>query len=77
MARPVGRTQGYTGQDAGVEVGAGAITFGFSGAPVNGTSGTGAGFAGKGSLLLRTDNGTLYQNTNTTASPTWTLNDVN
>ena len=41
-------------------------------APTNGTSGTLAGFAGPGSLLIRTDTPTLYQNTNTKASPTWT-----
>ena len=41
-------------------------------APTNGTSGTGAGICGPGSLLIRTDTPTLYQNTNTLASPTWT-----
>jgi len=43
------------------------------GAPVDGTSGTGAGKAGKGCLLIRTDTGVLYINTNTKASPTWTI----
>lgn len=28
----------------------------------------------KGCLMIRTDNGTQYQNTGTLASPTWTLN---
>jgi len=28
----------------------------------------------KGCLAIRTDNGTLYQNTGTSASPSWTLN---
>jgi len=44
-----------------------------AGAPTNGTSGTGAGRFGKGSLLEDTTNGNLYINTNTMASPTWTL----
>lgn len=41
--------------------------------PTNGTSGTGFGKAGKGCLLIDVTHGTLYQNTNTLASPTWTL----
>ena len=41
-------------------------------APVDGTSGTRANICGPGSLLIRADNGTLFQNTNTLASPTWT-----
>lgn len=43
-----------------------------AGAPSNGTSGTGAGVAGPGSLLIDSTNTNLYQNTNTKASPTWT-----
>lgn len=43
-----------------------------AGAPVNGTSGTFAGKADKGSLLQDSTNAKLYQNTNTKASPTWT-----
>jgi hypothetical protein len=42
-----------------------------AGAPTNGTSGTYAGIAGKGSILVDTTNATAYQNTNTLASPTW------
>jgi len=42
-----------------------------SGAPSNGTSGTKAGLAEIGDLLIRTDTGVLFQNTNTKASPTW------
>jgi hypothetical protein len=42
-----------------------------AGAPSNGTSGTYAGIATKGSLLIDTTNATAYQNTNTQASPTW------
>lgn len=43
-----------------------------SGAPSNGTSGTLAGYALPGDLLIRTDSAALYQNTGTQASPTWT-----
>jgi hypothetical protein len=41
--------------------------------PVDGTSGTGAGTAGKGSRYTDTTNGNLYLNANTKASPTWKL----
>ncbi len=41
-----------------------------NGAPTDGTSGTLAGIAGPGSVLLR-NNGSVYVNTNTKASPTW------
>ena len=44
-----------------------------SGAPVDGVSGTGAGFAGPGSMYTRTSNGELYLNTNTKASPAWKI----
>jgi hypothetical protein len=40
--------------------------------PVDGTSGTGAGFAGKGSVAIALDTGAHYYNTGTKASPTWT-----
>jgi hypothetical protein len=43
-----------------------------AGAPTSGTSGTLAGIADIGSLLIDNTNGVLYQNTNTIASPTWT-----
>lgn len=42
-----------------------------AGAPTNGTSGTGAGKSGPGSLYIDVTNKALYQNTNTQASPTW------
>src|SRR5882762_3671417 len=42
-----------------------------AGAPSNGTSGTLAGETAPGDLLVDTSAKTLYQNTNTTASPTW------
>lgn len=44
-----------------------------AGAPSSGTSGTGVGFAGPGSTYVNTSAGTKYINTNTKASPTWTL----
>lgn len=44
-----------------------------AGAPTNGTSGTGAGLTGKGSLHTDATNGKLYINTGTKASPTWTV----
>ena len=43
-----------------------------AGAPTNGVSGTLAGTAEKGALLIDSSAGTLYQNTNSKASPTWT-----
>jgi hypothetical protein len=42
-----------------------------AGAPTNGTSGTLAGYAQAGDLLVDTTNKVTYQNTNTQASPTW------
>jgi len=44
-----------------------------AGAPTDGTSGTGAGVARPGSLLVDTTNKDLYINTNTAASPTWSV----
>jgi len=44
-----------------------------AGAPTNGTSGTLAKIAPPSSLLADTTNLKLYQNTNTKASPTWTI----
>ncbi len=46
--------------------------FNVSGAPTSGTSGTLAGIAGPGSLLMSTSK-ILYINTNTKASPTWSV----
>jgi len=43
-----------------------------AGAPTNGTSGTYANQnAGKGALLIDTTNSVLYENSGTSASPTW------
>lgn len=47
-----------------------------SGAPTSGTSGTGVNLAGPGSTYTRTSNGVIYVNTNTKASPTWTVSIV-
>ena len=49
------------------------LPFENAGVPVNGTTGTFAGFAGIGALLVDTVGGGLYQNSGTQASPTWTL----
>lgn len=62
------RTRGYNLQDA-LNVSA----WKFAGTPVNGTSGTFAGKAIKGQLLVDTTGAKLYINTNTLASPTWTV----
>ncbi len=51
----------------------GPNVFSNAGAPVNGGSGTYAGFANPGDLLVDNTNKTLYQNTNTLLSPTWTI----
>ena len=50
----------------------GTLIFTNAGVPTDGTSGTKAGKAGKGSLCIDTSAGALYQNTGTKASPTWT-----
>jgi len=42
-----------------------------AGAPTDGTSGTGAGYCGPGTLLINTSTGAVYYNSNTKASPTW------
>jgi hypothetical protein len=50
-----------------------AMIFTNAGAPTNGTSGTGAGIAGPGSMCIDTTNFNLYLNGGTTSSPTWKL----
>jgi hypothetical protein len=52
-----------------VDVGGAVLTI--AGAPSNGASGTFAGYALPGTLLVDVTNKKLYQNTNTKASPTW------
>lgn len=44
-----------------------------AGAPTNGAAGTQFGVAAPGALLVDTTNKKLYINTNTLASPTWTV----
>jgi len=44
-----------------------------AGAPTDGTSGTHVGLASPGTLYIDTTNAKLYINTNTAASPTWTV----
>jgi hypothetical protein len=43
-----------------------------AGVPSDGTTGTGVGKAGKGSLAINYTSGLLYINSGTIASPTWT-----
>ena len=59
-------------REAGASSGAAIPVFTVAGSPVNGTSGTLAGIAPPGSLLVDITGKLLYQNTNTQASPTWT-----
>ncbi len=68
-------TKGAIGSKSGVMFGNSVWIFTGSGAPSDGTSGTGAGFAAPGSLYIRasTTNSKVFVNTNTTASPTWTV----
>lgn len=50
-----------------------AVLYTNNGTPTDGTSGTLAGKAGPGSIIVDTTNCQFYMNTNTLASPTWTL----
>jgi hypothetical protein len=59
-------------REAGITSGGSIPIYTKAGAPVDGTSGTLAGVAEPGSLLVDTTNKLLYQNTNTKVSPTWT-----
>lgn len=59
---------GFGDSDGGV-----AYLFTVADAPVDGVAGTKAGVAAPGSLLVDTTNLKLYINTNTEASPTWTV----
>lgn len=47
-----------------------------TGVPVDGTSGTGVGYAGPGSIYVNYSTGYHYRNQNTKASPTWALVDA-
>lgn len=73
MARPISSgPSGAGGFGAGVHIGNSVWVIQKAGVPANGTSGTGAGWAGIGTLYINRTAGTLYQNTGTKASPTWT-----
>lgn len=71
--RPNIFTRGANRADGGYVLKNSVRIFVLAGVPVNGTSGTEAGVAGKGSLVVDSTNGKLYINTNTKASPTWTV----
>lgn len=57
---------------AGIHLGNDVWILTNNGSPSNGTSGTGAGYMGKGSMIIDRSNGAFYANTGTKASPTWT-----
>lgn len=73
--RPSEQSRGAVEARAGVHIGAGVWIFQGTAAPTDGASGTGAGFAGPGSLYVRTSgsNSKLFINTGTKAAPTWTV----
>lgn len=64
-------SKGALGAKSGIMFGDGVWLFTNAGVPSDGTSGTGAGFAGKGSICVDVSNGELYTNQGTKASPTW------
>lgn len=67
-------TKGAIAGEGGVMFGDGVWLITNAGAPTDGASGTGQGFAGKGSLLVDVTNANLYQQTGTAASPVWVQN---
>lgn len=69
--RGVNRTKGGTMADGGIYLGGDVWMFSFDAAMVDGTSGTGAGVTGPGSICGNSNDGKAYVNTNTKASPTW------
>jgi len=69
--KPVSLTKGAVGSKSGVMFGDGVWLFTNSTAPTNGTSGTGADWAGPGSMCVAVDTGEIYTNQGTKASPTW------
>jgi len=71
LRRIIQRWKGAIGADGGMYIGNSIWVISVSGAPTNGTSGTGAGFAGPGSIACSTS-GNHYRNSGTKASPTWT-----
>jgi len=57
----------------GRDITPGILSMSGAGYPTDGTSGTGAGVAAPGCLYQDTTNGLLFINTNTKASPLWTV----
>ncbi|KKL97623.1 hypothetical protein LCGC14_1832620 [marine sediment metagenome] len=73
VLQPVLVTHGFgVASVGGIHIGNDVFVMTVAGAPTDGTSGTGAGWAGIGSILSDRTNGALYVNSNTKASPTWT-----
>ena len=72
LRKPARLTKGASGSKSGVMFGNGVWLFTHSTTPTDGTSGTGAGWAGKGPVCLAVDTGEIYTNPHTKASPTWT-----
>jgi len=70
---PVKRDKGPIVAEGGVGLGANVWMFRNAGVPGGGTTGTGAGWAGPGSICSDLTGKKLYINTNTKASPTWTV----
>jgi len=70
--RPSSGPKGVGSFKAGIMFGPAQYLIGTATTPADGTSGTGAGWAGPGSICTVRDTGELYTNTNTQASPTWT-----
>ncbi len=80
MAAQPGYNQspGFLQDGGGIHLGLDVVILpAVAGAPSNGTSGTGVGVAGKGSLVVDATNGILYVNVGTKASPTWLAAGIN
>ena len=71
--RPSTYTRGSQSAGAGHHIGNDVWQITGDGAPSDGTSGTGAGYAGPASTYHDYTNGKVYVNTNTKASPTWVV----
>lgn len=73
IKRPVVQHEkGAIAAKSGVMFGDGVWLFTTATTPSDGTSGDGAGWAGKGSICVALDAGEIYTNTGTKASPSWT-----
>lgn len=71
--RPSSGPKGAGSFTAGIQIGKGIWKFTGAAAPTAGVNGTGAGWAGPGSEYTDSVGKKLYINTNTAASPTWTV----